>query len=610
VSKAFKVFTDQPLEQAMRDAIRVDEPRALLDKFVTLVRESGTPAEEDAGNYLVDRLGALGIPFTLHTPDLYISLPERAELTVSGSSGQRTVRARPPAMAQSTGDQPVVGEVYYVPSRYAAGTSTLFDIPEAARGADGGIDPVRGRIILTEGFSMPGPVQAFERRGAIAQIYIHPGQNIHEGICTSIWGAPTAESIGRKPATPVVCINHSDGEALIADAQRGTVTAAIKTWLREGWMRCLLPVAEIRGQTDPDEFLLLHGHYDSWYEGIGDNATGDAALLELARLLWTFRDRLKRSVRVAWWPGHSTGRYAGSTWYADTFAQEIDEHCVAQLDIDSPGCADATAYEEVMWMAEADALCKASIRDALGLPSERVRPLRAGDYSFNQIGPTGLYMLLSNIPGEERQRRGYYAVGGCGGNIAWHTPDDLMPVADLEILRRDLAVYVTTVVRIVNAPLHPFDYAAAVDEIHAAVEMHQSAAGGEIDFAPALADLAGLAQDIRTWHHAADSRLSSATHDAAERRRLNDALRSLARHLVPLNYSRGERFDHDPALKFGPVPRLEAAASLQTASTEMRPFIKVGLVRELNKVRGTVRAARRELKASTDAMQAAGKVLQ
>ena len=31
-------------------------------------------------------------------------------------------------------------------------------------------------------------------------------------------------------------------------------------------------------------------------------------------------------------------------------------------------------------------------------PPSGVRPLRAGDYSFNQIGPTGLYMLLSNIP--------------------------------------------------------------------------------------------------------------------------------------------------------------------------------------------------------------------
>ena len=37
-----------------------------------------------------------------------------------------------------------------------------------------------------------------------------------------------------------------------------------------------------------------------------------------------------------------------------------------------------------------------------------------------------------------------------------------MPVADLEIMRRDLAVYLTTIVRILNSPLHPFDYAAAV----------------------------------------------------------------------------------------------------------------------------------------------------
>ena len=46
--------------------------------------------------------------------------------------------------------------------------------------------------------------------------------------------------------------------------------------------------------------------------------------------------------------------------------------------------------------------------------------------------------------------------------------------------------------------------------------------------------------------------------------------------LVPLNYARGERFDHDPALKFGAVPRLEAALDLAAAPAELRPFIKGG----------------------------------
>jgi N-acetylated-alpha-linked acidic dipeptidase len=598
VATTFAVFSDPALEAAARDAIRLDEPRELLNVFSRLVRESGTPDEETAARYIAGRLEALGIPYTLHAPELYISVPEHAEVTVASSAGSRALRARPPAMARSTGDAAVEAEVHYVPSRYAAGTTSLFDTPDAARGSVAGEDPVAGRIVLTEGFSMPGPVQAFERRGAVAQIYIHPGDRIHEGICTSIWGAPTHESIGRKPSTPVACISRPDGEWLIAALQRGAIRASIRTRLREGWMRCLLPVAEIGGCADPDEFLLVHGHYDSWYEGIGDNATGDAALLELARVLWSMRDRLRRSIRIAWWPGHSTGRYAGSTWYADTFAEAIDEHCIAQLDIDSPGCADATAYEEVMWMAEADLLCRSSIRDALGVPSERVRPLRAGDYSFNQIGPTGLYMLLSNIPIEERRRRGYYAVGGCGGNTAWHTPDDLMPVADLDILRRDLAVYLTTIVRLVNAPLHPFDYSLAVDEIASAVRHYQDAAGGEADFGPILEALAELGHELRLWRDRAAARLAGAPEDVGERRRLNATLRRIARLLVPLNYARGERFDHDPALKFGAVPRLEMAASLASMPDDLKPFARVALRRESNKVGAIIREARRELRLS------------
>ena len=598
MSDRFQIFKDEAFEAAVRDAIRLDEASALLERFASLVRESGTPAEETGAEYIAQRLTALGIPVTLHAPDLYISLPERAELSVVDAAGARPLRARPPSFALSTAGEPVEGEICYVPSRYAAGTSTLFDTPDAAGAATAGADPVAGRIVLTEGFSMPGPVQAFERRGAVAQIFIHPGRNIHEGICTSIWGAPTPESLGRKPRTAVVSISHPDGEALIGALNRGPIRASIRTWLREGWMRCLLPVVEIPGQSDRDEFLLVHGHYDSWYEGIGDNATGDAALLELARLLWSVRDHLKRSVRIAWWPGHSTGRYAGSTWYADTFADEIDERCIAQLNIDSPGCAGATAYEEVMWMAEADRLCRSSISDALGAPAGRVRPLRAGDYSFNQIGPTGLYMLLSNIPIEERKRRGYYAVGGCGGNIAWHTPEDGMQVADLEILRRDLAVYVTTILRVLNAPLYPFDYAATAAEIRDAVARYQQAANDEFDLRPVLDDLDALRDELITWRAEADVRARNG--DGIERRRLNGVLRRIARRLVPLNYARGERFDHDPALKFGPVPRLEGAALLPSMDPTLKPFALTALVRERNKVRAVLRDVRRELKSSID----------
>ena len=113
-----------------------------------------------------------------------------------------------------------------------------------------------------------------------------------------------------------------------------------------------------------------------------------------------------------------------------------------------------------------------------------MRPLRAGDYSFNQIGPTGvLHAAL------EHSRRGaapprYYAVGGNGGSPTWHTPNDLPEVASLPILQRDLQVYVTTILRVINAPLYPFDYSAAVDEIAKAVGEYRDAAAGEVDLDP------------------------------------------------------------------------------------------------------------------------------
>jgi len=312
-------------------------------------------------------------------------------------------------------------------------------------------------------------------------------------------------------------------------------------------------------------------------------------------VLHGLRGHLKRTVRIAWWPGHSTGRYAGSTWYADQFADDIDQWCIAHLNIDSPGCAGATAYEEVMWMAEAGRLCGDAIHDALGENATGLRPLRAGDYSFNQIGPTAFYMLLSNIPQAERRARGYYAVGGCGGSTVWHTPHDGPGVEDLDVLRRDLAVYATTILRVVNAPLYPFDYGAAVGEIRATVDEYQRAAAGVVDFSPVLNDLDALADRLSEWRRRAEERVDAVPADAGVRRELNATLRRLARILVPLNYARGERFDHDPATKLPAVPRLEAARHVASASAAMRPFVATALVRERNKIRAMLRAAMREV---------------
>ena len=173
-----------------------------------------------------------------------------------------------------------------------------------------------------------------------------------------------------------------------------------------------------------------------------------------------------------------------------------------------------------------------------------------------------------------------------------------MPVADLEILRRDLAVYLTTIVRILNAPLHPFDYAAAVDEMRAAVAQYQRG-GRRARSTSRRCSTTSRAlgrRDRARGAARAEARVAGAGDRRAARAALNARAAPHRAAAGAAQLRQGERFDHDPALKFGAVPRLEAAASLPQAPAEMKPFIKVGLVREINKVRATLRAVARELK--------------
>ena len=172
-------------------------------------------------------------------------------------------------------------------------------------------------------------------------------------------------------------------------------------------------------------------------------------------------------------------------------------------------------------------------------------------------------------------------------------------------MKRDLAVYLTTIVRVLNSPLHPFDYTAAVDEIRSVVEGYHKAAGGEVDLTPIVKDLSVLRDEIAAWRSASEARVRGQA-ATAERRQANALLRRIARTLVPINYARGERFDHDPAVKFGAVPRLEAAASIANAAPELRPFIRTALVRERNKIRAMLRALRGEVRAAMPARPRGG----
>ncbi len=560
------------LEARLLQDLSSDVPWALVERFSTLVRESGSEDEREAARYISDRLQEFGVPHQVYEPELFLSVPVSASLEVEG----QRFRAKPPSFSASTGPEGLTGEIVYVPSKRPDAES-FFHFTTVQD------QEVRGKIVVTDGFGFPGAVQYFESKGAIGQIHINPGKDIHWGICTTIWGAPDLDSAPRQPRTPVISISRPDGDALLERLRQGPTQVTIRTELKEGWFRCPLIVAEIKGQEEPERFVLVHGHYDSWYVGVGDNAVGDATLLELARLFHKHRQSLARTLKIAWWPGHSTGRYAGSTWYADTFALDLARNCIAQVNIDSPGCRWATEYYDISWMTEAEDFCIQAIRDATGKPASGERPHQAGDYSFNNIGISSFFMLLSSMPKELIEEKGYYPVGGCGGNIAWHTEHDTLEIADRDNLMRDLRVYVVSLQRVLNNPVHPFDFRKLASEFRDTLTRYAAGAEGIVDFSPAFEALDTLQGALDELYAKVPELVNRPVTDPAVRA-VNDAILELGRILIPINYTRHGRFRNEPAVPVPPLPDIAPALDLKDAEGHTKNILRTHVQRGINRV--------------------------
>ena len=561
------------LENNLLESLDAREPWSLIERFTTLVRESSSEDERSAFNYIADRLSALGVPHTMHMPELFLSVPVSASLVAGG----KTYRSKTPGFSISTPAGGTSGEAVRIEG-FAAGRSVDFFDFSPTTDVD-----VEGKIVVVDGFGGPPPVWYFQNKGAKGAIFINPGVDIHWGICTTIWGAPDLDNYHRQPTIPVLSINRPDGEDLLAQMEQGALNVTLHTELKEGWFECPCLVAEITGDVEPERFVLVHGHLDSWDVGIGDNAVGDATLLELARIFQENRGAMARSLRVAWWSGHSTGRYGASTWYADAFGLDLARNCVAQMNIDSPGCRWATEYRGVTVMSEVEDFAATSVMDATGKGFSGERPHQAGDYSFNNIGISSLFMLLSSMPLSKAEEMGYYPVGGCGANIAWHTENDQLEIADKDNLMRDLRVYTTALQRLINNPLHPYDFRDLSAELTATLDKYATAAGADADFGPAYEALADLNSALDALY-AESAGLADAAVDDPRVRAYNDALLGMARELVLINYTRKGRFRNEPAVRVPQLPDLAPALDLAEADHHMRRVTRTHLLRGVNRV--------------------------
>ena len=558
-----------PLEPALAAEV---SPDLLMEHTRTIAadeRESGTAGEARAFDYIEATLKQYGLDVERRQIDAFISLPQEARLTLAdGTVIEGLTHSFSPSADALDGEL------------VDAGDGNAEDYARIA---------AAGRIALVDGLATPAKAWTAQSAGALAQVFVN-ADHLHNMIVTTIWGTPDPHTASRIPRTPCLSIRRPDGDRLKALLARGPVRVRLTTRVQTGWTPIPLLVAHLDGRAD-DRFVLLSGHVDSWHYGAMDNASANATMLEVARLLARHRDRLHRGLRVAFWSGHSHGRYAGSAWYADHAWGEIHRRCVMHLNCDSTGARGATDYSRLHATEDVQAFAEAVVADVTGQTSHGHRFARAGDQSFWGAGVPSAFMSLSGVPKQDTELSRAMArlLGSSGFPWWWHTKDDTIDKIDAGVLALDTKVYLAAALRAVNAPLLPLDHTRAARALLAEVETLQAAAGARAD----LSSVRGAAQHLIERVDALANALATTPSGAATTERANRTLLRLSRLLVPLAYTTGDPFRHDLALPMAPLAGLQAAREVARLDpdTDTFKFTAAALVREGNRAVHTLEGA-------------------
>ena len=538
------------------------------------VRLSGTTDERKAFQYIGDQLESFGFQVTMYESDALIGYPATSHLEILGPQNE-VIPSNGYALSPRTDDEGVTGDLVYVGS---GGHDSYLRLN------------VREKIAVSDGLATPEKALAAQRAGAICQIHIND-EHIHEMCISPVWGTPTPETANLLPTVPAVSVTQDDGIKIKRAMDQGQVRVKLFTQPYRQWCKIPTLIAELAGSQN-DEFVLFSGHVDSWHYGVMDNGSANATQLEVARLLASHAKELWRGVRLAFWSGHSHGRYAGSAWYADEYWQDLYDHCVCHVNVDSVGGVGANVLDEAPTMAATFEFAKRILRQVADEDLHYRRISRSSDQSFWGIGVPSLFgtfseQLLDTKPTAQAQAQLLGASGRAGGlGWWWHTTEDLLDKIDPGFLRRDAQVYAAALWYLVSEPHLPFDFATAADEMVRSLSDYASVSDAVVN----LDGVIELARELA-------ARLRAQPLDTYPAQVANRINLRLSRILIPVTYTQKGPFDQDLALSTPSLPGLAAVGRL----SELNPsdddfhFLKTKVLRERNRVEHALRSALREL---------------
>lgn len=538
-------------EQAVVSQISGSRMMKDLQYITQFDRISGGEGEAKSVDYIVERLKEAGIPLKVHEFDSLLSWPGQAGLELLAPE-QRNIGAITFSFGKSTPSQGVTGEI-------------------VAATVEGGMvrqpETLKGKIVFMDALPSPGGFLQIERAGAIGAIFNSTADRFNEMIATTVWGTPSTANAKLIPNLPGITLKKSDGaylkSAIAKGAVRGRIKASVDTKLR----RVRIPVANVEGR-DADHFVLLASHIDAWHRGGTDAGASNIIGLEMARAFQHLKERgeLQRSIRIAWWPGHSTGRYSGSTWYADNLFTELDRGAIAHVNMDGLGSRGGRIYS-TQNTAEFDALAADVLRDAVQAQGRVARPNRNSDQSFLGIGIPSL-QIDDSVPEE------------AGGYWWWHTVEDTYDKADENIMVRDASAVAVALSRLIQSPILPYRFSDVTKQIEARIREYQQQAGNRFSLERALQ----ASRDADSAIKQLEQKLASGNLPSDRLRAINDGLMQISRLLNPVVYTESGRYHPDDANNKVLIPGLAGAARLANLRGDQLLFEETYLTRERNRL--------------------------
>lgn len=551
------------LYQELLGKVEYGEMEKLLIHFSSLNRLTGTPGSQQASEYIIGKLKEYGVSCRQYELDGYFSNPVKSQLTAIGTTS-RQIPSRPRSFSANCPDG-IQGEVIY--DHHSLGTK-LTRAEERAW-----YSRLRGKIVVGWNF-YEDYVKKIEAYGALGLIHIWGTSEevIHEETVGPIWGTPTGGEKDSVPTIPVVGITKEEGLRLLEQMERESVQAKICSWVENQVAAAQLPIAYIPGKSS--EFVLVSGHYDSWYEGVTDNAVGNAVCLEMARVFAPMAEEMERGLVIAWWPGHSNGRYMGSAWYCDHFWTELRSHCVAHLNIDSPGSQGGEIVLPRTTRLEGIGFSSKLIQEQTGSEPAVILDIpRGADQSFWGVDiPIHLMYKYEPLPAVKK-----YNCPGSGGGWWWHTEFDTLDKVDAGILLRDARLNIATVFSLVCSRQLPVDFESYFARMREIISAMAGESDPIFDFGPildALTEIEGKAVQC----------LETPGID------VNQLIKTVGGTLNRLMHSKSSPYDYDNTFPAKLFPGLQNVTGIPRDSIPEDEFLFLvtGFVRQRNRIVGEI----------------------